>query len=63
MPLSCAGVFRSLRSLWVRLRDGLALALCAASHQAAGLSPPMGLLVLPLELKENVLRGLEVNTA
>jgi hypothetical protein len=55
-----AGVFRSLRPLWVRLRDGLALALCAACHQAAGLSAPVGLLALPLELKESVLRSLEV---
>ncbi|KAL6764588.1 hypothetical protein V8C86DRAFT_3022249 [Haematococcus lacustris] len=54
-----AGVFRALQPLWVRLRDSLAAALTAASHAAAGLPPPLGLLTLPWEVKEQVLRLLQ----
>ncbi|KAJ9531400.1 hypothetical protein QJQ45_006892 [Haematococcus lacustris] len=58
-----AGVFRALQPLWVRLRDNLAAALTAASHAAAGLPPPLGLLTLPWEVKEQVLRLLQVGAA
>ncbi|KAJ9531112.1 hypothetical protein QJQ45_000889 [Haematococcus lacustris] len=59
LPRADPGVFRALQPLWVSLRDSLAAALTAASHAAAGLPPPLGLLALPWEVKEQVLRLLQ----
>ncbi|GLI65899.1 hypothetical protein VaNZ11_009546, partial [Volvox africanus] len=44
---------------WRRLKDGLVLPLLAATCRAVGLTPPLGLMVLPMELQLAVLRRLE----
>ncbi|KXZ46251.1 hypothetical protein GPECTOR_45g121 [Gonium pectorale] len=44
---------------WRQLKDGLALPLLAAACRAAGLAPPLGLLVLPLELQLCILKLLQ----
>eukprot|EP00884_Botryococcus_braunii_P008235 jgi/Botrbrau1/17412/Bobra.0054s0008.1 len=47
--------FASVKELWIKVKDGLALPLLVAMHAAAGLPPPFGLLQLPMELKEKIL--------
>ncbi|GLC47227.1 hypothetical protein PLESTB_001307700 [Pleodorina starrii] len=44
---------------WRRLKDELVLPLLAAACRATGAPPPLGLLVLPLELQLTVLRRLQ----
>ncbi|GIL93139.1 hypothetical protein Vretifemale_20600 [Volvox reticuliferus] len=44
---------------WRRLKDGLVLPLLAATCRAVGLTPPLGLMVLPMELQLAILRRLE----
>lgn len=49
----------ALRDLWnERLKDGLAVPALGAARAAAGLPPPAGLLTLPTEVKDAVLRRL-----
>lgn len=47
-----------LRMLWNTLKDSLVLPMVGAACAAAGQPPPAGLLSLPAELKETVLRAL-----
>ncbi|KAF5836456.1 hypothetical protein DUNSADRAFT_5903 [Dunaliella salina] len=54
------GIFKDLRSLWVHLKDDLALWALAGAHQAANIPPPVGLLTLPFEIKDQILSKLEV---
>jgi hypothetical protein len=48
------------RDLWVALKDGLAFPSLLAVHAEAGLPPPAGLLALPEDLKQAILRALGV---
>jgi len=52
--------FKNLQQLWTELKDGLALKMLAGLRQSAGLSPPLGLLALPAELKTKILASLQV---
>ncbi len=52
--------FKDLQQLWTDLKDGLALKMLAGLRQSAGLSPPLGLLALPAELKTKILASLQV---
>jgi len=52
--------FKNLQQLWTELKDGLALKVLAGLRQSAGLSPPLGLLALPAELKTKILASLQV---
>jgi hypothetical protein len=52
--------FKNLQQLWTELKDGLALEMLAGLRQSAGLSPPLGLLALPAELKTKILASLQV---
>lgn len=52
--------FKNLQKLWTELKDGLALKMLAGLRQSAGLSPPLGLLALPAELKNKILASLQV---
>ncbi|KAL0021412.1 hypothetical protein WJX79_003342 [Trebouxia sp. C0005] len=51
--------FKNLQKLWTELKDGLALKMLAGLRQSAGLSPPLGLLALPAELKNKILASLQ----
>ncbi|KAL0053556.1 hypothetical protein WJX82_007510 [Trebouxia sp. C0006] len=51
--------FKNLQQLWTELKDGLALKMLAGLRQSAGLSPPLGLLALPAELKTKILASLQ----
>lgn len=50
--------FTNLQSLWATVKDRLALPLFASMCRAAGLPPPLGLITLPVELKEAILHKL-----
>lgn len=52
--------FKNLQQLWTELKDRLALKILAGLRQSAGLSPPLGLLALPAELKTKILASLQV---
>lgn len=47
-------------AVWRLVKDGLCLPLLVGVYRQAGLPPPVGLLVLPLELQMAVLRLLPV---
>ncbi|DBA78763.1 TPA: hypothetical protein ACH3X1_008669 [Trebouxia sp. C0004] len=52
-------LFKDLEQLWTELKDKLALKMLAGLRQSAGLSPPLGLLALPAELKTKILSSLQ----
>jgi hypothetical protein len=47
--------------LWTALKDGIAFPMLLAVHADAGLPPPAGLLALPQELRDKVLKQLSVS--
>ncbi len=59
-PQEAASAFTNLQQLWTALKDGLALKMLTGLRQSAGLSPPLGLLALPAELKTKILASLQV---
>lgn len=56
------GVFGSFKSLWLKLRDGIAQWAVAVCHEAAGLEVPLGLMTLPIEIKLLILAALPVGS-
>ena len=59
-PQDAVSALTNLKQLWTELKDGLALKMLAGLRQSAGLSPPLGLLALPTELKTKILSALQV---
>lgn len=59
-PQDAVSALTNLKQLWTELKDGLALKMLAGLRQSAGLSPPLGLLALPAELKTKILAALQV---
>ena len=59
-PQDAVSALTNLKQLWTELKDGLALKMLAGLRQSAGLSPPLGLLALPAELKTKILSALQV---
>lgn len=51
---------RDAAAHWRQLKDGLVLPLLVGACRVAGLTPPLGLTVLPLELQMSVMRRLQV---
>jgi hypothetical protein len=51
-------LFKNTRQLWREAKDVLAVPLLSALHQRAGLSPPVSLILLPVDVKNNILAKL-----
>jgi F-box protein 7 len=51
-------LFKNTRQLWREAKDVLAVPLLSALRQRAGLSPPVSLVLLPVDVKNNILSKL-----